>query len=179
MVGFMIPLVVGLVVVVPILWWMVAPDEARRFGHGPRLVVVIAILAPITLLAARSGIGAFPVRVLALVGKGAWEGVWVLVALAILAAVFATRVGIRTSAPREVRAILVRRGMLVAGLGLAVGLGAHAFIRRPPPIVDFTVLALIGLGGLAALRASLTTPMDPDGPEDPAGSGTPGPPDRR
>ena len=180
MVRFAVPLVVGLVAVVPILWWMMGPDEARRSGHGPRVVVAMAILlAPITLFAVRFGTAVFPARMLALVGRGSWESVSILAALAIVVALFATRVGIRTSAPREVRAILVRRGILVAGLGLVVGLGAHAFIRQPPPIVDYTVLALIGLGGLAALRASLTTPLDPNGPEDPAGPGSPDQPDRR
>ena len=159
----------GLAVGVPILWWMLGGSDERAPRHGMRTAAAIAVLVPISFLAARAGIRAYPVLGPAPFGAGAW------VVLALAVGWLATRAGIRSSAARDVRAILIRRGIMVAGAGLVLGLGAHVLVRKPLPIVDYAVLALIGLGAVAALRASSTIPVDNDPAEDsPGGNPTDG-----
>lgn len=153
----------GLVLGGAILWYLLGGNDDRVARHGMRMIAAIALLVPVGFLAARVGSRAFAVS---WVGTGAW------VVLALAVVWLAARSGNRSSTPREVRAILIRRGIMVAGAGFALGLGAHILVRNPLPIVDYAVLAMIGLGAVAALRASLKIPDD-DPSSDETGGGNP------
>ena len=153
----------GLAALVWLLWSILSGTESRRGGRGLQSAAAAAGIVLLSLLLARVGFRAIPVRLTAPFHLG--DSGRILLVIAVVVAVLGGRGAFRSSAPRDVRSILIRRGIVVALIGLALGLAINVIMPHPPVKLEYAVLALIGLGSAAALRASLTTPVDADGRE--------------
>jgi hypothetical protein len=154
---FAVLVAVGAVVIGWLLW---PPGNENGSGSPVRrpwtVIGAVAVVTMAVLAMTRGGRALFATRLLPPIGRSGWT----LMALAIPAVLLILGAGNRAAASPELRQTLVRRGILTAGTGLGLGLVAHLLTRNPPVLLDYAVLALIGIGGLAALRASLAAAPD-------------------